>query len=123
MRRVYGPLDGSIDHDPNDGRVDTHETSMTLVDGVFEARFFKPVFGAGGRLEQRLPCSAAAPPTSSTSSELEGPANGSTALEPETPTLRRGLADKALHPHHHRPVAQQPHSHHRPWPGGLVVHQ
>ena len=42
MRRVYGPLDGSIDHDPNDGRVDTHETSMTLVDGVFEARFFNP---------------------------------------------------------------------------------
>ncbi len=42
LRRVYGPRDGSIDHDPNDGRIDTDRTSTSLADGVIEARFFNP---------------------------------------------------------------------------------
>ena len=42
LRRVYGPRDGAIDHDPNDGRIDISETSASLADGIFEARFFNP---------------------------------------------------------------------------------
>ena len=42
LRRVYGPLDGSIDHNPDDTRIDMHETATFLADGVFEARFFNP---------------------------------------------------------------------------------
>ena len=42
LRRVYGPLDGSIDHNPEDGRIDMHETTSSLADGVFDARFFNP---------------------------------------------------------------------------------
>ena len=42
MRKVYGPRDGSIDHDPDDGLIDVHRTSTSLADGVIEARFFNP---------------------------------------------------------------------------------
>ena len=42
MRRIYGPLDGTIDHQPEDGRIDMHETETSVTDGVFEARFFNP---------------------------------------------------------------------------------
>ena len=42
LRRVYGPLEGSIDHNPEDGRIDMHETETSVADGVFEARFFNP---------------------------------------------------------------------------------
>ena len=42
LRRVFGPRDGVIDHDPNDGRIDAHKTSASLADGILEARFFNP---------------------------------------------------------------------------------
>ena len=42
LRKVYGPRDGSIDHDPDDGLIDVHRTSTSLADGVIEARFFNP---------------------------------------------------------------------------------
>ena len=42
MRREYGPRDGSIDHDPDDGLIDTHRTTASLVDGIIEARFINP---------------------------------------------------------------------------------
>ena len=42
MRRIYGPLDGTIDHNPEDGRIDMHETETSVADSVFEARFFNP---------------------------------------------------------------------------------
>ena len=42
LRRVYGPRDGSIEHDPDDGFIDTHRTSTSLADGIIEARFINP---------------------------------------------------------------------------------
>ena len=41
LRRVYGPRDGSIDHDPDDGYIDTY-WAITLGDGIVEARFLNP---------------------------------------------------------------------------------
>ena len=37
-----GPVDGSIEHDPDDGKIDTYEANVTLEDGIIEARFFNP---------------------------------------------------------------------------------
>ncbi len=42
LRRVYGPVDGAIDHNPEDGRIDMHQTETSVADGIFEARFFNP---------------------------------------------------------------------------------
>ena len=42
LRKAYGPIDGSIDHDPDDGLIDTHRSSTSLDDGIIEARFFNP---------------------------------------------------------------------------------
>ena len=42
LRRVYGPLDGAIPHEPGDGRIDIHGTPTSLADGIVEARFFNP---------------------------------------------------------------------------------
>ena len=42
MQRVYGPWDGSIDHEPGDGRIDSQGTSISLADGIVETRFFNP---------------------------------------------------------------------------------
>ena len=42
LRRTYGPRDGSIDHDHDDGFIDVHRTSTSLADGLIEARFFNP---------------------------------------------------------------------------------
>ena len=38
----FGPTDGSIEHDPNDGLIDAYSTGISLADGVVEARFFNP---------------------------------------------------------------------------------
>ena len=42
FRNAYGPRDGSIDHDPDSGFVDTHRTFTSLADGIIEARFLNP---------------------------------------------------------------------------------
>ena len=42
LRTTYGPRDGSIDHDPDDGSIDTHRASTSLADGIIEARFLNP---------------------------------------------------------------------------------
>ena len=42
LRREYGPRDGSIDHDPESGLIDTQQTPTSLADGIIEARFFNP---------------------------------------------------------------------------------
>ena len=38
----FGPVDGSIEHRPDDGFIDDHETFTSLADGIIEARFFNP---------------------------------------------------------------------------------
>ena len=42
LRNAYGPVNGSIPHDPDDGFIDTYQTFTTLGDGVVEARFMNP---------------------------------------------------------------------------------
>ena len=42
LKRVYGPHDGSIEHDPEGGFIDTHRTFTSLADGIIEARFLNP---------------------------------------------------------------------------------
>ena len=42
LRTTYGPSDGSIEHDPDDGLIDTHRTSAWLADGIIETRFVNP---------------------------------------------------------------------------------
>ena len=42
LRKAYGPRDGTIDHNPDDGLIDTHRTSTSLADGIIEARLFNP---------------------------------------------------------------------------------
>lgn len=42
LHRVYGPRNGSIKHDPDDGFIDDHETSVSLKDGIIEAEFSNP---------------------------------------------------------------------------------
>ena len=42
LRRLYGPQDGSIGHDPGDGLIDTHKASTTMADGIIVARFINP---------------------------------------------------------------------------------
>ena len=45
----FGPVDGSIEHDPDDGKIDTYEANVTLEDGIIEARFFNPYASETGR--------------------------------------------------------------------------
>ena len=39
---VFGPVSGSIDHDPNDGFIDDYDTDVRMTDGIIEATFFNP---------------------------------------------------------------------------------
>ena len=39
---VFGPINGSIPHDPEDGLVEEYNSSTWLADAVIEARFFNP---------------------------------------------------------------------------------
>ena len=42
-RPLFGPVDGEIKHDPDDGFIDDYRaTGVTIRDGVIEARFFNP---------------------------------------------------------------------------------
>ena len=38
----FGPVDGSIEHNPDDGKIDTFKANVSLADGIIEARFFNP---------------------------------------------------------------------------------
>ena len=40
--RVFGPVNGSIPHDPEDGLIEVYDSSTWLEDSVMEARFFNP---------------------------------------------------------------------------------
>ena len=43
LASAYGPRDGSIKHDPEDGFIDTYRTYLSsLTDGIIEATFFNP---------------------------------------------------------------------------------
>ncbi len=39
---VFGPESGSIEHDPDDGFVDTYPVNVSVSDAIIEARFFNP---------------------------------------------------------------------------------
>ena len=45
IRRIigeFGPIDGSIEHDPDDGNIDGYASDVSIADGTIEARFFNP---------------------------------------------------------------------------------
>ena len=48
LRRVYGPMDGSIKHDPDDGFIDESEASIWLTEGIIEAEFSNPYTSSQG---------------------------------------------------------------------------
>ncbi len=39
---AFGPVSGTIKHNPDDGFIDTYRSSTSLADGIIEARFFNP---------------------------------------------------------------------------------
>ena len=45
----FGPLSGSIEHDPDGEFIDGYEASVWLTDGVIEARFFNPYSSETGQ--------------------------------------------------------------------------
>ena len=45
---VFGPESGSIEHDPDDGFIDTHRANVSVADAIIEARFFNPYSTAEG---------------------------------------------------------------------------
>ena len=42
MRKIYGPRDGAIEHDPDNGRIDVQPTFISMADGIVEATFHNP---------------------------------------------------------------------------------
>ena len=45
IRRIvgeFGPINGSIEHDLDDGFIDEYEANVSITDGIIEARFFNP---------------------------------------------------------------------------------
>lgn len=48
IRKEYGPHNGTIEHDPDDGNIDTQRTHIRLTDGIFEAQFSNPYSGREG---------------------------------------------------------------------------
>ncbi len=45
IRRIvgdFGPVDGSIEHDLDDGKIDVFASDVSIADGTIEARFFNP---------------------------------------------------------------------------------
>ena len=38
----FGPADGSIDHEPDNSKIDTYKANVSQADGIIEARFFNP---------------------------------------------------------------------------------
>ena len=48
VQLTYGPTDGEIAHDPNDGFIPTHSSDVNLADVVVEAEFFNPLSTSEG---------------------------------------------------------------------------
>ena len=48
LAKRYGPVNGTIEHDPSDEHIDTHTSSAWLADGIIEARFFNPFSASEG---------------------------------------------------------------------------
>lgn len=42
IRKEYGPRNGSIQHDPDDGLIDGHDSFTSLQNGIIEAQFSNP---------------------------------------------------------------------------------
>ena len=42
LSKVYGPRNGNIRHDPDDGSIDTHASRVSMSNGVIEATFYNP---------------------------------------------------------------------------------
>lgn len=42
IRKEYGPRNGAIEHDPDDGNIDAQRTYIRLNDGIIEAQFSNP---------------------------------------------------------------------------------
>ena len=51
LRRIignFGPVDGSIEHDPDDGNIGVYTSDVSIADGTIEARFFNPFLAHAG---------------------------------------------------------------------------
>ena len=48
ITRSYGPTHGDIEHDPDDGSIDTYHSHTQMTDGIFEARFSNPYHPGDG---------------------------------------------------------------------------
>ena len=48
LGKKYGPVDGTIQHNPGDEHIDTHPSSAWLGDGIIQARFFNPYSSSEG---------------------------------------------------------------------------
>ena len=42
IRKEYGPRNGAIEHDTDDGKIDTHRSYVHITDGIIEAQFSNP---------------------------------------------------------------------------------
>lgn len=42
IRKEYGPRNDAIEHDTDDGKIDTHRTYVHITDGIIEAQFSNP---------------------------------------------------------------------------------
>ena len=48
IRKEYGPLNGAIEHDPDDGFIDAHDSFTSLQNGIIEAQFSNPYSAQDG---------------------------------------------------------------------------
>ena len=48
IRKEYGPRNGSIQHDPDDGLIDAHDSFTSLQNGIIEAQFSNPYSAQDG---------------------------------------------------------------------------
>lgn len=48
IRKEYGPRNGAIEHDPDDGFIDAHDSFTSLQNGIFEAQFSNPYSAQDG---------------------------------------------------------------------------
>ena len=48
IRKEYGPRNGAIEHDPDDGNIDAHDSFTSLQNGIIEAQFSNPYSAQDG---------------------------------------------------------------------------